>query len=499
MAEYVEQALQDMVPELDDLRRKRIFNDDEIRIIVKRRRDFEYQLQKTQPRQQDFLGYVKYEIALDCLRRKRSRERKYKRRTLSDLAGIRRCHGILNSACRKFKGDKRMWYQHLDFCLRSGSTKVMSAVVTKALRLHPREVHFWLLAADRELKLGHITSARTLLVRGLRFAPKAAKLWGEFLRLEVRVALHVRLTKSLGNDKTVEEPKEEEAAEGSDAPSQPKSRWGAARLIVRKALGSLSLSPSATASFLRQAVECLREAEAAPPEEDGMKEWVDDVTAALAEKRPGIAEGQEWAEASEEASISLWQLWWDRTVEVGGTWGTVAQAAASSAPGAVLPCLATALAEAARVGAGAKQPGGGSAAAAAALAHLAEAPDRRRPPPQLPRRRWHSWRLWRGARKRTRRRPPPTRPLPRRLPRSCCRPPPPRIRRVGGCTCLPLQHRTTAKRRAALRLRRSRVLRGGARPTTPQASCCWEASPRRALLQDPPRSAEDSWRRCCAT
>mmetsp|Transcript_6287 Transcript_6287/g.18057 ORF Transcript_6287/g.18057 Transcript_6287/m.18057 type:complete len:221 (-) Transcript_6287:551-1213(-) len=124
---------------------------------------------------------------------------------------------------------------------------------------------------------------------------------------------------------------------------------------------------------------------------------------------------------------------------------------------------------------------------------------RRRPPPQLPRRRWHSWRLWRGARKRTRRRPPPTRPLPRRLPRSCCRPPPPRIRRVGGCTCLPLQHRTTAKRRAALRLRRSRVLRGGARPTTPQASCCWEASPRRALLQDPPRSAEDSWRRCCAT
>ena len=37
-----------------------------------------------------------------------------------------------------------------------GISKILSRVLMKAVKYHPREVHFWLLAADRELKLGHI-------------------------------------------------------------------------------------------------------------------------------------------------------------------------------------------------------------------------------------------------------------------------------------------------------------------------------------------------------
>eukprot|EP00449_Zooxanthella_nutricula_P051605 CAMPEP_0198566768 /NCGR_PEP_ID=MMETSP1462-20131121/103790_1 /TAXON_ID=1333877 /ORGANISM="Brandtodinium nutriculum, Strain RCC3387" /LENGTH=264 /DNA_ID=CAMNT_0044297805 /DNA_START=6 /DNA_END=796 /DNA_ORIENTATION=- len=263
-----------MVPELDDLRRKRIFGDNELRQIVKRRRDFEYGLQKAPPKQQDYLSYIRYEVALECLRHCRSKALHWRRRTISDFAGVRRLHGIFDRGTKKFKGDLRMWYQHVDFCLRSGSTKALSRVLTRALKFHPREVHLWLLAADRELKCGHIKAARALLVRGLRFAPTSSKLWGEFLRLEVRVALRLRATRASG---------EEGLVPGEGKPAEPTaSPWAPVRLLFRRGAGRLAPSPRAAATFLEQAVECLREAqENAGEVEDGLGDFAGEVRAAL--------------------------------------------------------------------------------------------------------------------------------------------------------------------------------------------------------------------------
>eukprot|EP00438_Fugacium_kawagutii_P011111 Skav203182 [mRNA] locus=scaffold39:223426:233211:+ [translate_table: standard] len=104
---------------------------------------------------------------------------------LDGIAGVRRIHNIFKRSTHRFKGDLRLWYQHVDFCLRSGSSKVLQRVLMKAVKLHPKEASLWLLAADRELRQGHVDAARKLLMRALRCLPKSVKLLNEFIRLEV--------------------------------------------------------------------------------------------------------------------------------------------------------------------------------------------------------------------------------------------------------------------------------------------------------------------------
>ena len=71
MADTVQELLEDMVPELEDLARKRIFSQPEIKEIVRRRRDFEYKLKRRESQKSEYLRYVQYERTLDKLRGKR--------------------------------------------------------------------------------------------------------------------------------------------------------------------------------------------------------------------------------------------------------------------------------------------------------------------------------------------------------------------------------------------------------------------------------------------
>ncbi|XP_020606073.1 U3 small nucleolar RNA-associated protein 6 homolog [Orbicella faveolata] len=71
MAEYVHQNLEGMLPELEELERMGVFSSDEIRTIIRKRREFEYRLQKRIVQKTDFLRYMQYEINLDLLKKKR--------------------------------------------------------------------------------------------------------------------------------------------------------------------------------------------------------------------------------------------------------------------------------------------------------------------------------------------------------------------------------------------------------------------------------------------
>jgi len=364
MADYVEQAMQDMVHELDDLKRKKIFDDGELRHIVKRRREFEYALQKQPAKREDFLNYIRYEVALECLRKRKSKGLHWKSKSVSDFAGVRRLHHIFERGTKKFKGDLRFWYQYVDFCLRSGSTKVLSRVVTRALKFHPREVRLWLLAADRELKCGNIKASRALLLRGLRFAPLSPKLWGEFLRLESRVACHLFAARKTGAE--AELPGMEKKAEVTQA---TENAFAPTRLLLRRALGRMDTKPQHCAAFLATATAVLAHAVECVPSTEGMEQWAREVREAVATRRPGVAEGAEWApeEVSEEVAVAMWELWWRQERAAGATWSDVVKAALASAPVAALRHCAAAVADAACEG----QDGG---EAAKALLELSAGP-----------------------------------------------------------------------------------------------------------------------------
>jgi len=371
MADKVEQVLQDMVPEFDDLRRKHIFDDDELRQIVKRRRDFEYLLQKAGSSQQDFLGYVRYEVALESLRLRRSKALNWRKRTLSDYAGVRRMHFIFERSTRKFKGDKRIWYQYIDFCLRSGSTKILSKILLKALKFHPKQVHLWVLAADRELRCGHIKAARTLLLRGLRFSPMASKLWAEFLRLEVQVARNLEVRKKMvdAGDQGAFAPKTPQA----DVKPIGENPWAPSQVLLRRALSRLDKDAKGCAAVLSVAVKCLEEAETdeAAGKSTAFQAWSEGVRKDVAARRPSTdPEALFGAEVLPEVTVALWELWWRHERSLGRSWHQVVKALVATGPPAAVQHAATCLAEAAATSA---DEAAGSEALRA-LINLAESP-----------------------------------------------------------------------------------------------------------------------------
>lgn len=184
MADRVQFALEKLVPVLRDLEAKQIFDEKELRSIVDKRKAFEYTLSARGTSKHDFLKYIKYEITLEVVRRTRTKKMGFKKEHKLNSVGIARICGLFSKALQRFKSDKPFWFQYIDFCLQSGATKNMQAAVLRALRWHPKEASLWILAADRELKLGHVNAARTMLKRGIRCAPNDPKLWVEYLKLE---------------------------------------------------------------------------------------------------------------------------------------------------------------------------------------------------------------------------------------------------------------------------------------------------------------------------
>jgi U3 small nucleolar RNA-associated protein 6 len=63
--------LERMLPELEDLENRELFTREEIKEIVRKRRDFEYLLKRHSTLKVDYLRYVEYETQLEEFRRSR--------------------------------------------------------------------------------------------------------------------------------------------------------------------------------------------------------------------------------------------------------------------------------------------------------------------------------------------------------------------------------------------------------------------------------------------
>jgi U3 small nucleolar RNA-associated protein 6 len=71
MADTVAYHMERMLPELEDLEKRELFSKEELKEIVRQRRDFEYLLKRHSALKQDFLRYVDYETQLESVRKAR--------------------------------------------------------------------------------------------------------------------------------------------------------------------------------------------------------------------------------------------------------------------------------------------------------------------------------------------------------------------------------------------------------------------------------------------
>lgn len=313
MAENVNERLEEMVPELVDLEKKNILNQAEIKKIIQKRRSFEYRLISS-PAVHDYLKYIEYETALDHLRRRRKHDLGWKKRTLSDRAGANRIFTIFERAVAgKYKGDIKLWFQYIDFCLESGSTKQLERVLLRALRIHPTEERLWILAADRQLKQFHFKAARTMLIRALRFIPKSLRLWQQYFKLECLLGNFAQMhpgKKASDSDKDAKTEAElpdapVESASSTDLPAtdSAKSPSGASLdvlcLLLRRGCAQLGIVDSC--DFLAFAHGALMDyANAANA--DHVESW-----RKVAQDVAQIVDGM-----LESPEPCVWSLWWTR-------------------------------------------------------------------------------------------------------------------------------------------------------------------------------------------
>ncbi|RPB17449.1 hypothetical protein P167DRAFT_515859 [Morchella conica CCBAS932] len=192
---YLEQS----IPELQELEKKKIFTKEEISAITKKRSEFEHRINSPAPKPTDFTRYAEYEMNLDSLRRKRQTRLGVNSRS---HAGQRRIFFLLDRATRRFPGDLGLWMQYIAYARKERSSKVLAKVFASVLKLHPAKPELWIFAARHAVEVNaDVTEARGHMQRGLRFCKGSRELWWEYAKLElVFVAKVLARRRMLGID-----------------------------------------------------------------------------------------------------------------------------------------------------------------------------------------------------------------------------------------------------------------------------------------------------------
>ncbi|MCO5605738.1 hypothetical protein L7F22_059922 [Adiantum nelumboides] len=144
MADSVYYHLERMLPELDDLKERRLFSDAEVKEIARRRREFEFRLERRSKMKEDYLSYIEYELQVEKLRllRKKSLVRElhsFRRRwqpSLCDRASAMRIMLIYQLAVTRFKGDLDLWMQYLEYCKCRGTRRKQKVLINTSSVLH---------------------------------------------------------------------------------------------------------------------------------------------------------------------------------------------------------------------------------------------------------------------------------------------------------------------------------------------------------------------------
>lgn len=182
MAEAIELLAEKWVNPLTELVEFQVCDLTKAKEIVKKRRDFEYKLASgaIKDRRGLFFEAIAYEINLEVWRKKRFSDLKIKKVCESSLAGIRRINALFRRVASCYgKEDVKVWFQYLEYLLRSGQTKQMKQVAFDALKNHDKNVELWLLVIKREREEGNVLVCRKLFVRALRFLSTEEDLWSE--------------------------------------------------------------------------------------------------------------------------------------------------------------------------------------------------------------------------------------------------------------------------------------------------------------------------------
>ena len=115
MAERVQQDLELMITELEQMQRVGLLSAEETKMVIKKRKRFEYKMQKQTKIKEDILAYIQYECSLlDLIELRRDKIGYLHKKNEIDDAIAKRIHRLFKITEHRFGHvDEKVWITHL--------------------------------------------------------------------------------------------------------------------------------------------------------------------------------------------------------------------------------------------------------------------------------------------------------------------------------------------------------------------------------------------------
>ncbi|XP_026732506.1 U3 small nucleolar RNA-associated protein 6 homolog [Trichoplusia ni] len=187
MAEQVNQRIEGMINELEQMRRTDLYDDEEIKEISIKRKEFEYHIQRRVKQKEDFVQYIAYELALledIALRRKKANLTEKKKDI--EYAIAKRLNKVFKQFIYRFQDDVEIYFEYIKFLDSVGFDYAISGIIGQMLQIHGDKPKVWQLAAIWESKqLDNLENARNFLLKGLQRHPDSEVLYLELFDIEL--------------------------------------------------------------------------------------------------------------------------------------------------------------------------------------------------------------------------------------------------------------------------------------------------------------------------
>jgi len=238
-----------MLPELDALRKCGIFTTEETRAILKKRKRYEYKMQRRTKEKDVYLQYIQYEISvLDLIKLRREKRKIDGKKEDIERTIVARIHKLFRIACFRFKSDVKLWLTYIDFAKRRMDKNRVSKIITTMLQIHNKRPNLWIMAAKFEFEVNETPEiARQLFQRAIRFLPNSQKLWLEYFKMELLcIELILKRKQMLGIEGEMKDDQNNQQKTNQDAILSCK----VAQVVVKSGLKQLPNEPYFLQSFV---------------------------------------------------------------------------------------------------------------------------------------------------------------------------------------------------------------------------------------------------------
>ena len=194
MAEIVEFRIERSITELEQLERYGLLTNDEIKAVIKKRKAFEYKLQRNTRIKEDYLKYIAYEESLlKLLGVRRDKMGLHSKTVEIENLIVQHIQTLYRTIVFKNQLDVQLWLSFIDFNTRHKSLAKISSLYSRMLSVLNNKDWLWVRAAKFEFEVHRAPqTARSLLQRGIRFNPESRLLWHQYFKMELMYCQKIR-------------------------------------------------------------------------------------------------------------------------------------------------------------------------------------------------------------------------------------------------------------------------------------------------------------------